>query len=559
MDHLPTRGYVLPTYLFREPPEIAAGKPSRHPVVIVGGGLAGLAMACDLAVRGVRAVLLDEDDTVGVRGASSRGIVYAQKTLEFFARVGIYDRVRAKGVTWTRGKTLAGDDVVYEFDMATATPSLQPPFVNLQQFYIEWFLVDRIAALGLTDLRWRNRVVAAHACEDHVLLSVETPAGRYEIEAEWLVDASGLHSLVRDGFGLDPRRAARTPDRWCICDVRFAKPLPIERWTWVEAPFNEDRAVWQHLMADDVWRMDFQMLPDADPEAVSRPEVAAERVRRQLGADVEFELVWVGPYAYRSHCLDRFRHGRVFFIGDAAHVMSPFGARGGNSGIQDAENLAWKLALVLAGGAPDALLESYDAERRAAAHVNIEVTDRTARFLAPRSPSERRIRDAVIGLAREYPFARPLVNTGRLSVANAYAPCVPGTPGGTAVQNVPVSRAGEDVLGLADLARQLGTVFIGVWFSNGSGSRALARDLVALERSGRPLRVFACGAPIEGIAALGDPDGRLARAVKATPGAFALVRPDLYLAALLPETTAAGVADALDRALRTGPVIEEVA
>lgn len=547
-----TGGYALPKYDFRTPPELATGRPSRHPVVIAGGGLAGLAMACDLAVRGVHAVLLDEDDTIGVRGASSRGIVYAQKTLEFLARVGVYERVREKGVVWSRGKTLAGADVVYEFDMATATPSMQPPFVNLQQFYVEWFLVDRIVELGRTDLRWKNRVTRAEDRGDHVRLEVSTPAGDYVTEATWLVDATGLHSNIRDGFGLDTRAAGRTPDRWCICDVRFAKPLPIERWTWVEAPFNEGRAVWQHLMGDGVWRMDFQMAPDCDPEAVSRPEVAAERVRRQLGDGVDFEVVWVGPYAYRSHCLDRFRHGRTFFIGDAAHVMSPFGARGGNSGIQDAENLGWKLALVLAGRANESLLDTYDAERRPAAKVNIGVTDRTARFLAPRSAPERIIRDAVIGLARQYAFARPLVNTGRLSVPNVYADSPAVTSGGTSVQNVPIVDPDGRACGLAEFAGRLGTRFMGIWLA-GAATSAPPAGLDALAAECPALALFGCGAPVAGRPVIGDPEGRLARAVgvtaSASGGAFALVRPDLHLAALLPAPDVASVRAALARAL----------
>lgn len=563
MTDMAMGGYALPKYPFREPPEIAAGTPSRHPIVIVGGGLAGLAAACDLASRGVASVLLDEDDTIGVRGASSRGIVYAQKTLEFFARVGIYERVREKGVMWSKGKTLAGHDVVYEFDMTTATPSVQPPFINLQQFYIEWFLVDRIGEIGRTDLRWKNRVCAALDRGDHVRLTVETPAGNYEIDADWVIDASGLHSVVRDGFGLDPRSAGKTPDRWCICDVRFKKPLPIERWTWIEAPFNENRAVWQHLMGDSVWRMDFQMAPDADPDAVSRPEVAAERMRRQLGSDVEFELVWVGPYAYRSHCLESFRHKRTFFIGDAAHVMSPFGARGGNSGIQDAENLAWKLAMVLAGHADERLLDTYDIERRAAAQANIQVTDRTARFLAPRSKAERIIRDAVISLARQYEFARPMVNTGRLSVPNVYpdSPAVRGP--GTSVQNVPITVDGRETT-LSQLARSLDTCFLAIVFGEAAtDADGLARTLAAIDASARPIRVFACGLALPGLPTIGDPQGKLARALglgaERSRMPIALIRPDLYLAALIPAGTASELLALADRALGAAAVVRSEA
>ena len=381
-----TGGYELPTYPFVPPPELADGRRRRYPIVIVGGGLSGLTLACDLANRGVESVLLDEDDTIGVRGASSRGIVYAQKTLEVFAHLGTYPRIREKGITWSEGKTLAGHDVVYSFSLQSANASEQPPFINLQQFYIEWFLVDRIAALGRCDLRWRNRVTKVTQTADCATVAVETPAGAYTLEAEWLIDATGVNSPIRQGFGLETR-TSRIVDRWCITDVRFKEHFPTERWTWVEAPFNENRAVWQHLMGDDVWRLDYQMAGDCDPEYVSRREVAEERLRAHLG-DIEFELVWVGPYAYRDHLLDDFRLGRVFFIGDAAHVVSPFGARGGNSGIQDAYNLGWKLALVTkrrrAAAAPRHL------QRRTAAGGETEPRGDEPHVALPRAAIARR-------------------------------------------------------------------------------------------------------------------------------------------------------------------------
>jgi 3-(3-hydroxy-phenyl)propionate hydroxylase len=418
-------GYELPTYPFEIPPELA--DPAQHshtvhPVVIVGAGLAGLTAACDFALRGIAAIVIDEDDTVGVKGAASRGICYAQKSLEIFRRLGIYDRIKAKGVEWSVGKTLAGDEVVYEFDLAAQAShnvSEQPPFINLQQFYLEWFLADRIEELAVSKVRWLSRVKKVEQHSDHVLLEIETPNGSYECRTQWLIDASGLRSPIREASGLKIEQSLGV-DRWCISDVRFKDKKPVERWTWIEAPFNDNKAVWQHLMADNVWRLDYQMQPDADPEYVSSPDVVAERLKRHLGDDVEFELIWVGPYAYRSHLLESFRKDRIFFAGDCAHVMSPFGARGGNSAIQDADNLVWKLAAVLQGKALETILDSYSDERREGAQTNIQITNRTARFLSPRTPVEKMIRNAVIDLAKKFPFARALVNTGRLSTANTY-------------------------------------------------------------------------------------------------------------------------------------------
>jgi 3-(3-hydroxy-phenyl)propionate hydroxylase len=534
--------YELPTFPFVPPAELQGGATKRHRIVIVGAGPAGLTLACDLARRGVAAVLLDEDDTVGVRGASSRGICYAQKSLEIFDRLGICERIVGKGVTWSVGKTYSQDSEVYRFNLEAESVSSQPPFVNLQQFYLEWFLVDRIVELGRVELRWKNKVTHVDARDDHVRVTVQTPAGGYTLEADYLIDATGANSAIRTQLGLDAH-ASRSTDRWCISDVRFKLPLPMERWTWVDAPFNEGRAVWQHLMADEVWRMDYQMADDCDPQAISRPEVAGSRLRQQLGPDVEFEFVWIGPYQYRDHLLDRFRHGRVFFIGDSAHVVSPFGARGGNSGIQDAANLGWKLALVAQGVAGDALLDSYDAERQPAAARNLAVTSRTARFMAPRSAAEHTLRRTVVTLARRYEFARALVNTGRMSVPNDYpaAPCLP--EGGRSLQNLPLVWADGTPDTLMRLLRD-GTSFIGLWFAPDRERAEKARIALA----GRPVKLIAVGGETA-LPTTRDDAGLWARHLDAAPGVLWLIRPDAYLAAQLPDADALSIAAALDVAM----------
>ena len=526
--------YALPTFPFVRPPELE-GVTRRHRIAIVGGGLAGLTLACDLAQRGVEAVLLDEDDTIGVKGASSRGICYAQKSLETMERLGIYARIAEKGVTWSVGKTYSGNEEVYRFNLATDSVSRQPPFINLQQFHLEWFLVDRIVELGGVDLRWKSRVGRVERFYDHARIAVSTPDGDYVLECDWLIDATGANSPIRAQFDL-PAQVSRSADRWCITDVRFATPLPMERWTWIEAEFNEGRAVWQHLMADEVWRMDYQMPEDADVAHITKPEVAGERLRAQLGPDVDFEFVWIGPYQYGDHLLECFRHGPILFIGDAAHVVSPFGARGGNSGIQDANNLGWKLALVARGEADPALLDSYDAERQPAAQENLTVTSRTARFMAPRSPAERRLRSAVIALAKRHPFARPLVNTGRMSVANAYppAPCAPD--GARNVQNLAIHRADGSATTLAALLAE-STTFVALWPDATSASVDAVRAAVA----GRPVRIIA----------VRDDDGTLAAHLATLPGQLALIRPDGYLAARLDDPMA--LSPALDIALAVHP------
>ena len=535
-------GYVLPEYPFIPPPELGSEQTTRHPVVIVGGGITGLTLACSLSRLGVKALLLDEDNTVGVKGASSRGICYTQKSLEIFERLGIFERIAAKGIQWSVGRTFAGDDEVYSFDLRQQGNfhlSSQPAFINIQQFYIEGYLVDRIQQLGTVDLRWQNRLTAFEQNTEFATLSVETPAGSYRIEAEHVIDATGSNSPLRKWLQI-PADTRRGDDRWCIADVRFTKQPPVERHTWVEAPFNENRAVWQHLMADDVWRIDYQMAPNADPEYVSREDVVRERLARQFGPDAGVEIVWVGPYAYRSECVHRMREGRVFFMGDSAKVVSPFGARGGNTGVSDADNLAWKLASVLQGKAHPSLLESFNEERLEAARENVRVTHRTARFLRPADGIERVFRNAAIGLAKQFPFARPMVNTGRMAVANPYsgsgACTYAHTDGGRnaagqSVQNVRFNWAdgGEGTVNrLLDWAH--GDLLLLVFGDQPVAALQRVRRLCA----DAPLRAVQV-VPAEGRAQcvehVHDPKGHLQGACQVFGHAWALVRPDGYLAA----------------------------
>jgi 3-(3-hydroxy-phenyl)propionate hydroxylase len=447
-------GYVLPEYAAVVPDAVTSGVTEHHRILIVGGGITGLTLACSLAQLGVDCVLLDEDNTVGVKGASSRGICYTQRSLEIFDKLGIFERIAAKGIQWSVGRTFAGKDEVYSFDLKQQTNfslSQQPAFINIQQFYNESFLVDRIGELGHAQIRWNNRVTSFENDNGVATFIIATPAGEYRATADYVVDATGSKSPFRQWLNVGVK-AKKGDDRWCIADVRFNTRPPTERHTWIEAPFNDNRAVWQHLMADDVWRIDYQMAPDADPEYVSSEAQVRERLAKQFGAETQVDIVWVGPYAYRSECVDsmcvdlgahavqhserqppygaqkspknkRPKHqsaSQVFLIGDSAKVVSPFGARGGNTGVADADNLAWKLAAVVQDHAAPALLRSYHPERHEAATTNVQVTNRTARFLRPADGVERLFRTAAIGLAKQHPFARALVNTGRMAVANPY-------------------------------------------------------------------------------------------------------------------------------------------
>src|SRR5918911_2584365 len=367
---------------------------AHRPVVVVGAGPVGLSAAIDLAQRGVPVVLLDD---AGRIGEGSRGICYAKRTLEILDRLGVAQRCLDKGVTWKVGKVFQRDALLYRFDLLPEDGHEMPAFINLQQYYLEEFLCERARELGNLDVRWRNKVSGIEARNDGARLIVETPDGPYRLDADWVVAADGARSTLRRLLGLDFLGEV-FEDRFLIADVKMTGSFPPERWFWFDPPFHAGRSALLHKQPDDVWRIDLQLGPGADPVEEQRPERVIPRLRQMLGPHTRFELEWVSVYTFQCRRLERFVHGRVVFVGDAAHQVSPFGARGANSGVQDAENLAWKLALVLAGKAPASLLESYDAERISAADENILNSTRSTDFITPKTPMARALRDSVLDM-----------------------------------------------------------------------------------------------------------------------------------------------------------------
>ncbi len=409
--------YVFPKYPYRRPEEIGAPTHARRPVVIAGAGPVGMCAAIDLAQRGVPVVILDDEDTVSV---GSRAVCYAKRTLEILDRLGCGEPVTRQGVSWNVGRTYLRDAEVYRFDLQPEPDHHRPGMVNLQQYYLEEDLVRRMSELDAIDMRWKNRVVSVTASNDGAQLEVETPDGTYALHADWLIVADGARSPIRKMFGLDVEGKV-FQDRFLIADIVMRADFPAERRLWFDPPFHPGLSVLLHKQAANVWRIDWQLGWDADPEEERKAERVVPRIKAMLGEDVEFELEWLSVYTFQCRRMKRFRHGRLLFVGDAAHQVSPFGARGANSGIQDADNLGWKLGLVLEGRASEALLDSYDTERVAAADENIVNSTRSTDFITPKSKVSKTFRDATLALAKDLPFARTLVNSGRLSVPTFYA------------------------------------------------------------------------------------------------------------------------------------------
>ncbi|EIE51302.1 FAD-dependent oxidoreductase [Salipiger aestuarii] len=503
---------------FVRPPELDGGS-TGAPVAIVGAGPIGLAMAVDLALQGVRCVVLDDNNVVSV---GSRAICWAKRTLEIFDRLGVADRMLAKGVTWKVGRLFHGADEVYSFDLLPEDGHKFPAFINLQQYYVEQYLLERARDFpDLIDLRFLSRVTGHRATDTGVALEVDTPEGAYTLHADWLLACDGAGSQTRARMGLD--FAGQTfAEQFLIADIELAEsPFDQgtpERWFWFDPEFHPGKSALLHMQPDNLYRIDLQLDQGADAEQEATEEKVTPRIRAIVG-DRPFRLDWLSVYTFRCIKLDRFVHGRVVFVGDSAHVVSPFGARGGNGGIQDVDNLGWKLAAVIRGDADTVLLESYHEERSRGSAENIRNSTRATNFMTPKTPVEAMFRRETLRLAHTHPFARQLINSGRLSL-----PC--------ALDGLSLQTPGPGV-GLAMVDAPLGDGWLlplvqGRFALVGFGDIALPD--IGLPRVG-------IGGPARGYECHDDPQGYALQ--RYGTGVAHLVRPDGHVAA-----TFTGVVDA---------------
>ena len=527
----------------RSPDQERAGL-AHHPVVIVGAGPVGLVAALDLASRGHRSVVIDRKATLS---DGSRAICWAKRTLEIMDRLGrslgqpLGDALVEKGVTWKTGKVFFNTRQLFAFDLLPEVGHRRPAFVNLQQYYFEHACIEAAAKTGLIDLRWQEEVTGLEVGNDGVLLTIATPQGEYRVGADWVIAADGARSAVRRlmGLGFEGRVFE---DQFLICDIRIEMQRAAERWFWFDPPFNRGRSALLHRQADNVWRLDFQVGNEADRDEETKPDNVARRVRAMLGENIAFDFDWISFYRFQSRRLQRFRHGPILFAGDAAHQMSPFGARGGNSGIEDADNLVWKLDLIMRGLAPEKLLDSYNDERIPAADENLLNTTRSTDFIAPKSGASRLLRDSVLALAETEPFARRMVNSGRLSVAACYDGSPLNGPDGLGQGEAAALRPGAAAVDAPIeggwLLGRLGPGFTGVWMSPGG---AVPAEVMCARQGLAADRVPVHAADVSHATALERYGAR-------NMPAFYLFRPDGHVAARWRQFEAAQVETAVARA-----------
>jgi 2-polyprenyl-6-methoxyphenol hydroxylase-like FAD-dependent oxidoreductase len=300
------------------------------------------------------------------------------------------------------------------------------PFVNISQLRIEQILLAEIEKQVLIHLHWRHPATAVEQDGDGVRVTTDTPDGPRTFQFEYVVAADGVRSAMRELLAAEWTGYSHG-DLFLITDLQADAPFAYERHFHYDPPFNPGRQLVIHAQPDRVWRIDWQLGPDADIEAEKVNGDLDRRIRRVIG-DIPYEIKWLSTYRFHQRVVDNFRAGRVFFAGDAAHALPPYGARGMNSGIQDADNLAWKLAYVLRGVAPDALLDSYHIERHAAALENLSLTEATIQFMVPPTLPKRLFRKSILVASLLLPWTRRFVNSGTMATPHIYrdSPIVTG-------------------------------------------------------------------------------------------------------------------------------------
>lgn len=513
----------------RLPPLREGVEAGRHPVVIAGGGPVGMALALGLANHGVRSVILEADDTVCV---GSRAACISRRSLEIVERLGALPAFLAKGLPWTGGRSFYKTEEVFRFEMPHDERQKLPPMINLEQYYIEQYLLDEIlrrneAAPGLIDIRWGTELAGVAEDGDGLALQARNALGAYVLRSQWLAACDGGQSFVRKTLGLNLEGTAYE-GRYVIIDIELHSGHPTERRAWFDPPWNPGSTVLMHRQPDDIWRIDYQLRAGQSTEEALQPDAVKAFVQRHLEAIGEGHLpwktVWTSVYRAGAMTLDSYRHGRVLFAGNAAHAMPIFGVRGLNSGFDDADNLAWKLALVARGMSDASLLDSYSQERIAAFHINAESAMRSTEFMSPPSRGFDLLREAALSLSGAHREIANLINPRQTQAVSYDASALSSESDELAQGPRPGEAMPEQQLA-ADLhlTDWLGPVFTVLVLNIEGTDAALAAELEAAQAG--PLQVAVRALPPS------PAHDAVFKALGAQRGAVYLMRPDGHVAA----------------------------
>lgn len=509
-------------------------------VVIVGAGPAGLVTALELARHGVSSVVLASELQVSL---GSRAIVFTRRSMEILQQVGVASRMSARGLPWRIGHSHYRGQRVFRMEAPHDPDDRFHPMLNLQQQFLEEYLVEACQAQPLIDLRWGNQLIGLNERADHAELTIDTPAGPYTLQSQWVVAADGGRSTLRSLLNLK-MEGSSYEGQFVIADIRADLPLPTERLAFFDPEWNPGNTVLMHREPLGIWRIDYQLPTGQTAQEALRPESLRNRIQATLAmvghAEVPWEMDWASVYSARTLTLPDFRSGRVLFTGDAAHLLPIFGVRGANTAFQDSQSLGWHLAFVIQGWASERLLSNYSRERVAAAREIIEESGKSTRFMTPPTRGFALLRNAVLSLSLQHEFVRPLFHW-RTSRAHAYAHSMLNAPDddnaafiagpghGAPPQNVCL---GPDQF----LLDHLGGGFDLLYFTKGSALPAGVREVLdAFGQRGIRIRVHAIGpdeTPEGADHSIADPQGRVA-ARYGVPGneAAYLLRPDQHICA----------------------------
>ncbi len=531
----------------------------RQTVVIVGSGPAGLVTALELARHGVPSVVLTSELQVS---QGSRAIVFTRRSMEILQQVGVAEQMTAHGLPWRFGNSYYRGQKVFRMEASHDPDDRFWPMLNIQQQYLEQYLLEACADSPLIALRWGNKVTQVRQASDHATIEVDTPGGSYPLETQWLVAADGGRSGIRSALNLQ-MEGASYEGFFVIADIQIDLLFPTERLAFFDPEWNPDNTILMHREPHGIWRVDYQLPPGESPEDALQPDSLKARIDAQLAmigcAGTPWTLDWCSVYSARTLTLPDYVQGRVLFTGDAAHLLPIFGVRGANTAFQDAQSLGWQLAFVVKGLAGPALLANHSAERVGAAREIIDEAGKSTRFMAPPAGGFKLLRDAVLSLSLTHEFVRPLYHW-RTSRPHAYTHSILNSPGddnalfaagpahGAPPQNVRL--APDDFL-----LDHLGGGFDLLYFTEAAQVPDPLQAVVqAMRARGVPLRVVAIGAaqPVAGAdVTLADPQGRVrARYGVPASGAAYLLRPDQHVCARWLTLDATRLHAALQQALQ---------